>query len=147
MGGISVDDMTSIKVDGKNVSKNYIKGFSAEAHFNMKLENNLWVVNKGTIGTSYDMFESDPGLTGIPHGHLHPDLSRFGGKTLVYTYGDRSKTVPFNKSGIGNMNDADMNGAGREGKSLSTGGTLRNVMINKFYIFLYNADTHIQIAR
>lgn len=147
IGGINVDDMTNITLGGKKVSKNFIKGLKSEATFEMNKKNGIYVVEKKSIRTENDMIQGGVGMAIYPHGHLHPNFSKIGGKMLVCIYGNGRQIIfPISKSGIGGMDDNDMQAAGRENKSMQNA-TLRNILVNQNNIYLYNSDNYILIKQ
>jgi hypothetical protein len=151
VAGTSIDDMKNITLDGKSVSKSFLKGLKgAEASFDMVKKNGLWVVDDGSIKTDGDLMGGPSGSYSRPNGHLHPYIKALEGKTLQYSYQAHYGSVtlrqgPFSRSTIPSGQRGDVGQAKREGK---IGGTIRNVVVNYSHIYLYDGRSiGIQINR
>jgi len=141
--GISVDKMDNVKLDGKTVSKEFIKGLKgAETTFDMKKVGGVWTVDKNSIKTDNSFNDANTGGSN-PNGHLHPNIPQLNGRTLTYTLNGRQVYVG-RVSSTAMVSDPDMNRAKAQGK---INGTKRNVVITENAVYLYNANKNLIINR
>ena len=145
MEGNSIDNMEKISIDGKVVSKEYIKSLnSTEVSFSFSKIVGIWSVNN-ICASRNDMFHSDPGSSNIPGGHIHPDYGKLSGKTIEYWIKINGtlvhRTIGPLVSNSFAPSGPDMNRAGVENKLHFRGvQTLRNVIATNNGISFYNSD-------
>jgi RHS repeat-associated protein len=152
IGGYNIDDMIDIKLDGKPISKEYLKGIKgAEVSFDMIQKSGVWTVDKNSISTLNDLTASNQARysTKVPNGHLHPFVKGLLGKTITFKTKLNKREIafgPFSISpGPSTGGDGDTGIAKRQGKLEN--GTIRNVLVNSRHIWLYHEYRGILINR
>jgi RHS repeat-associated protein len=144
----SVDEMKSIKVNGKEVPKEFIKKQTGvEYSANMKKVNGVWTVDFNAIGTKNDPSRSYRGNANEPYAHIHNYIPSLLGKRIDYVnkYGGPGY-IMSEKNRFPSGERGDIGLAKDEGKL--SNGTLRNIVVTYSFIYLYNGtDIGIQIDR
>lgn len=136
--GVLVDNMEKIWLDGKEVSKEFIKSLhTTEVEFDMGKVGGVWTVNN--CNSKNDMYDSNPGVSSeTPYGHLHPDFLQLTNKTMSFTRSVNGVIVPTNigriKSNVYTPAGDDMSQAGRFAKNVGdsnarNAGTIMRVIV------------------
>lgn len=143
---INVDYLESIAINGKPVSKEYIKSLRmTEVHFSMQKQNGIWVVDLYSCNSDGDMFATDQGFSNVPNGHIHPNFYHLEGAMITTRHYSNGTLIersfgPLASNRI-TPSENDMNIAGRQNKINAINGTLRNIIASGNGFSFYNADT------
>jgi hypothetical protein len=105
--GVSLEQLTSIKLNGKAVSKDYLKSFKgAEATAVVKKVNGIFTVDFNSVGSDNDAFQStrpyNSDMSNYTHIHLHP----FFNMDFEYTFNWNGKKEWRYEAAKGDRNGA-----------------------------------------